>query len=51
MNRYSKDGLQENFCRNPDNAKKPWCYTTGKERWEYCFEVAGEPTIVKRQKG
>ena len=39
MNRYPKAGLVENFCRNPDGAKKPWCYTTGKKRWEYCFEI------------
>ena len=26
-----------NYCRNPDNAKQPWCYTTNKnEKWGYC---------------
>ena len=27
----------ENYCRNPDNDKGPWCYTTDPEiRWQYC---------------
>ena len=26
-----------NKCRNPDNSKTLWCYTTDKKkRWEYC---------------
>ncbi|KAI8514160.1 hypothetical protein Bbelb_084840 [Branchiostoma belcheri] len=30
-------GLEENFCRNPDNKERPWCYTTdGTETWDYC---------------
>ncbi|XP_078700970.1 uncharacterized protein LOC144927428 [Branchiostoma floridae x Branchiostoma belcheri] len=30
-------GLEENFCRNPDNKERPWCYTTdGTRRWDYC---------------
>lgn len=30
-------GLEENYCRNPDGEKKPWCYTTNSSvRWEYC---------------
>lgn len=30
-------GLENNYCRNPDNEKMPWCYTTDTEtRWEYC---------------
>ncbi|XP_019613869.1 PREDICTED: uncharacterized protein LOC109461841 [Branchiostoma belcheri] len=30
-------GLEENFCRNPDNKARPWCYTTdGTETWDYC---------------
>lgn len=30
-------GLDNNYCRNPDNERMPWCYTTDPEtRWEYC---------------
>ena len=30
-------GLEQNFCRNPDNEAKPWCYTTSSsKRWEVC---------------
>ncbi|DAA25966.1 TPA: plasminogen precursor [Bos taurus] len=29
--------LEENYCRNPNGEKAPWCYTTNsKVRWEYC---------------
>uniref|UniRef100_A0A8C4WW16 Kringle domain-containing protein n=1 Tax=Eptatretus burgeri TaxID=7764 RepID=A0A8C4WW16_EPTBU len=35
--RYPRSDLRENFCRNPDNELKPWCYTTDPfQRWEYC---------------
>ncbi|XP_022321438.2 uncharacterized protein LOC111123420 isoform X1 [Crassostrea virginica] len=28
---------QENFCRNLDGERKPWCYTTDpNKRWEFC---------------
>ena len=31
------DGLDENYCRNPDNSDKAWCYTTDPNvLWEYC---------------
>ncbi|XP_032881599.1 plasminogen isoform X1 [Amblyraja radiata] len=34
---YPCKGLENNYCRNPDNEKEPWCYTTNpKVRWEYC---------------
>ncbi|XP_078700893.1 plasminogen-like [Branchiostoma floridae x Branchiostoma belcheri] len=30
-------GLEENFCRNPDNKDRPWCYITdGTDTWDYC---------------
>ncbi|KAI8490904.1 hypothetical protein Bbelb_313230 [Branchiostoma belcheri] len=30
-------GLEENFCRNPDNKDRPWCYTSnGTRTWDYC---------------
>ncbi|XP_062580883.1 uncharacterized protein LOC134242772 isoform X2 [Saccostrea cucullata] len=29
--------LDNNHCRNPDNEKAAWCYTTDpKKRWDYC---------------
>ncbi|XP_028996580.1 plasminogen-like [Betta splendens] len=35
--KYPRGGLVGNFCRNPDNSKKPWCYTTDPDlRWDYC---------------
>ncbi|XP_041661799.1 plasminogen-like isoform X1 [Cheilinus undulatus] len=34
---YQCEGLENNYCRNPDNSEKPWCYTTDPDsRWEYC---------------
>ncbi|XP_066533081.1 plasminogen-like [Hoplias malabaricus] len=34
---YPCKGLDQNYCRNPDNERKPWCYTTDPgTRWEYC---------------
>ncbi|XP_071762954.1 plasminogen [Centroberyx gerrardi] len=34
---YPCKGLDNNYCRNPDNERMPWCYTTDSEtRWEYC---------------
>uniref|UniRef100_A0A8C5GTW9 Plasminogen n=1 Tax=Gouania willdenowi TaxID=441366 RepID=A0A8C5GTW9_GOUWI len=34
---YPCKGLETNYCRNPDNERKPWCYTTDPDtRWEYC---------------
>uniref|UniRef100_A0A3P9CW29 Kringle domain-containing protein n=1 Tax=Maylandia zebra TaxID=106582 RepID=A0A3P9CW29_9CICH len=30
-------GLDNNYCRNPNNELMPWCYTTDpSKRWEYC---------------
>ena len=27
----------ENYCRNPDNGGRPWCYTINTDdRWDYC---------------
>ncbi|XP_056620632.1 plasminogen isoform X1 [Triplophysa dalaica] len=35
--KYPCKGLEENYCRNPDNERSPWCYTADPEtRWEYC---------------
>uniref|UniRef100_A0A3B3T3H8 Plasminogen n=1 Tax=Paramormyrops kingsleyae TaxID=1676925 RepID=A0A3B3T3H8_9TELE len=34
---YPCKGLTLNHCRNPDNERMPWCYTTDPDsRWEYC---------------
>ncbi|KAM3603515.1 uncharacterized protein V6R79_023870 [Siganus canaliculatus] len=34
---YPCKGLDNNYCRNPDNERMPWCYTTDPNtRWEYC---------------
>ncbi|XP_069028459.1 plasminogen [Embiotoca jacksoni] len=34
---YPCKSLDNNYCRNPDNERMPWCYTTDSEtRWEYC---------------
>ncbi|XP_033487861.2 plasminogen-like [Epinephelus lanceolatus] len=34
---YPCNGLERNYCRNPDNGNMPWCYTTDNAtRWEYC---------------
>ena len=35
---YPDASLQEasNFCRNPDEEKTVWCYTTTSLRWEFC---------------
>ncbi|XP_029817483.1 plasminogen-like, partial [Manacus vitellinus] len=36
--KYPNAGLEENYCRNPDNDEKgPWCYTTDPDtRFDYC---------------
>ncbi|XP_078023202.1 apolipoprotein(a)-like isoform X7 [Epinephelus lanceolatus] len=37
LDNFPCKGLDENYCRNPDNEEMPWCYTTDSEtRWEYC---------------
>ncbi|XP_068198816.1 plasminogen [Antennarius striatus] len=34
---YPCKGLDNNYCRNPDNERTPWCYTTDSTtRWEFC---------------
>ncbi|XP_033635439.1 uncharacterized protein LOC117296560 [Asterias rubens] len=32
-------GLEENYCRNPNNSSKPWCYYLDQDNdttWDYC---------------
>ncbi|KAF7660312.1 hypothetical protein LDENG_00284540 [Lucifuga dentata] len=37
VNNFPCRGLEKNYCRNPENEEKLWCYTTDPEtRWEYC---------------
>lgn len=37
---YPFDGLDKNYCRNPDDDKMIWCYTTDpKTRWENCAPI------------
>uniref|UniRef100_A0A3B3SZZ3 Kringle domain-containing protein n=1 Tax=Paramormyrops kingsleyae TaxID=1676925 RepID=A0A3B3SZZ3_9TELE len=34
---FLQQGLTLNYCRNPNNERMPWCYTTDPDtRWEYC---------------
>jgi len=47
---YPNDDLRENYCRNPDKSKRPWCYTVNaNKRWEYCFPVCSDPNICPPQ--
>jgi len=40
---YPNGDLKENYCRNPDESERPWCYTIHPyKRWEYCFPVCTE---------
>ncbi|XP_056133728.1 hepatocyte growth factor a [Lampris incognitus] len=35
--KYRHKDLKDNYCRNPDNRLRPWCYTMDpKTPWEYC---------------
>ncbi|XP_077090375.1 hepatocyte growth factor a isoform X1 [Siphateles boraxobius] len=35
--RHVGKGLDDNYCRNPNNDVRPWCYTMDKSTtWEYC---------------
>uniref|UniRef100_A0A3B4F895 Plasminogen n=1 Tax=Pundamilia nyererei TaxID=303518 RepID=A0A3B4F895_9CICH len=50
---YPCKGLDNNYCRNPNNELMPWCYTTDpSKRWEYCnvprcgvARTQGDPVI------
>lgn len=34
---FPEQGLDANYCRNPDNSEKPWCFTIDPNLWwEYC---------------
>ena len=38
---YTFEGLDENFCRNPNSEKSTiWCYTTDPGmKWDFCYPV------------
>lgn len=46
--RYKDKDLKDNYCRNPDNRLRPWCYTMDpKTPWEYCnITVCGKSLLV-----
>ncbi|XP_048456971.1 plasminogen isoform X1 [Rhincodon typus] len=51
---YPCKGLEQNYCRNPDNEKEPWCYTTDPDtRWEYCQvrKCGLQPTVPTQEGG
>lgn len=44
------DGLTGNFCRNPDNSQRAWCYTTSPDvLWDYCAVPNCNDTRVARK--
>eukprot|EP00058_Branchiostoma_floridae_P009861 XP_002595349.1 hypothetical protein BRAFLDRAFT_87598 [Branchiostoma floridae] len=46
---YPDAGLEENYCRNPDNKERPWCYTTDPiRRWDYCNVMKCADPFVSR---
>jgi len=48
---YPDSGLEDNYCRNPDNEAGAWCYTIDGPRWELCdipacpVSTTNEPTM------
>ncbi|KAK2859015.1 hypothetical protein Q5P01_003635 [Channa striata] len=43
--KYKDSDLKDNYCRNPDNRLRPWCYTMDpKTPWEYCNISLCEPS-------
>ena len=39
---FPEGDIDHNYCRNPDNAELPWCYTMDPNiRWEFCFYYKG----------
>ncbi|XP_056419590.1 plasminogen [Hyla sarda] len=49
--KYPNANLERNYCRNPDNDKSPWCYTTDPSvRWEYCnLKKCTETSDIEQQ--
>ena len=49
--KHDYEGSEENYCRNPKDAKTIWCYTTNEdERFEYCdVQSCSDCEISKQQ--
>lgn len=49
--RYRGKDLKDNYCRNPNNRLRPWCYTMDpKTPWEYCnITVCGKGPVETLQ--
>lgn len=45
--KYPCKGLEENYCRNPDDSEAPWCFTTNPNiRVAYCYQIKRCPEDV-----
>lgn len=49
--RYRDKDLKDNYCRNPDNRLRPWCFTMDPQTpWEYCnITVCGKGLLSMLQ--
>ncbi|KAI8479963.1 hypothetical protein Bbelb_423080 [Branchiostoma belcheri] len=36
LDKYPWANLEQNYCRNPDGAERPWCYVGEDGEWDYC---------------
>ncbi|CAH1254013.1 CHRNB3 [Branchiostoma lanceolatum] len=36
LHKYPWANLEQNYCRNPDGAERPWCYVGEGGEWDYC---------------
>uniref|UniRef100_A0A8C5HD14 Hepatocyte growth factor-like n=1 Tax=Gouania willdenowi TaxID=441366 RepID=A0A8C5HD14_GOUWI len=50
--KHRKEDLRDNYCRNPDNRLRPWCYTMdSKTPWEYCNITVCDSVPVEETEG
>ncbi|XP_028996570.1 plasminogen-like [Betta splendens] len=53
LENYPNSDLESNYCRNPDDSERPWCYTTDPDtRWQYCLVpscASGGSTVNSQQ--